>query len=56
MWPNKDKRLLTHGVDTYEWVDRQDWRATEVRLLEPVEDVGDVAVGHLVIHGDAPQR
>ena len=53
VWPNKDRKLLTHGVDTYEWVEPQDWRATEVRLLEHVQDVGDAAAGNLVIHGDA---
>lgn len=53
LWPNKDRRLLTHGADTYEWVDPHDWRATEVRLLEHVEDVGVQSDGNLVIHGDA---
>ncbi|QWC83707.1 site-specific DNA-methyltransferase [Nocardioidaceae bacterium] len=53
VWPNKEKRLLTHGSDTYEWVDPEDWRSSEVRLLEPVNDVGDASAGNLVIHGDA---
>jgi adenine-specific DNA-methyltransferase len=52
-WPNKDKKLLTHEADTYEWIEPRDWRATEVRLLEHVQDVGDIAASNLVIHGDA---
>lgn len=37
-WWNKDPSHLNHGVSTYEWVDGQDWRVKEVRLLNAVEE------------------
>ena len=52
-WSNKDRRLLSHGSQTYEWVDPSDWRVSEVRLLEHVMDVGEDPEHNLVIHGDA---
>ena len=52
-WTNKDMRLLSHGENTYEWVDRQDWRVSEVRLLNPVASVGDDDGSNLLIQGDA---
>jgi adenine-specific DNA-methyltransferase len=52
-WTNKDLRLLSHGVDTYEWVNLNDWRVTEVRTLRLVETVGDKGSGNLLIEGDA---
>jgi adenine-specific DNA-methyltransferase len=48
-----DKRLLSHGADTYEWVDPSDWRVSEVRLLESVETVGEKEPENLLVHGDA---
>lgn len=52
-WSNKDQRLLSHGADTYEWVDPSDWRVSEVRLLEPMSDYGEDPEQNLAIHGDA---
>lgn len=52
-WGNKSQRLLSHGVNTYEWVDPADWRVSEVRLLHPVAVVGDAACGNLLVTGDA---
>jgi adenine-specific DNA-methyltransferase len=52
-WANKDMRLLTHGADTYEWVDPHDWRVSEVRLLEHLDIVGDAGSGNLLVEGDA---
>ena len=51
-WSNKDMRLLSHGADSYEWVDPSDWRVSEVRLLSPVAEVGQDS-GNLLIEGDA---
>lgn len=51
-WKNKDKKLLNHGASTYEWVEPQDWRVSEVRLLTEVDHVGD-ETGNLLIEGDA---
>lgn len=39
-WANKDKALLSHGETGYEWVERDDPRASEVRLLYEVSVVG----------------
>lgn len=52
-WTNKDRRLLSHGQDRYEWVDSDDWRVAEVRLLDPVAKVGTTPDDNLLIHGDA---
>lgn len=52
-WGNKSQRLLSHGVNTYEWVHPADWRISEVRLLHPVAVVGDAACGNLLVTGDA---
>ena len=52
-WPNKGRRLLAHGDSTYEWVDADDWRATEVRRLHEVNTVGEPSSGNLLIEGDA---
>lgn len=52
-WANKDRRLLSHGDDTYEWVDAVDWRVSEVRLLNAGRDFGESSSDNLLIHGDA---
>jgi adenine-specific DNA-methyltransferase len=52
-WPNKDRRLLSHGEDTYTWVDPADWRVSEVRLFHHNRDVGEDPADNLLIHGDA---
>jgi len=52
-WANKDMRLLAHDDVSYEWVDPADWRVSEVRLLEHVDEVGDASSGNLLIRGDA---
>ena len=52
-WPNKGRRLLAHGSSTYEWVDPDDWRVTEVRQLDEVSVVGDPDPANLLIEGDA---
>ena len=52
-WVGKDRRLLSHGDDRYEWVDPADWRVSEIRLLHDVDTVGDPDSGNLLIHGDA---
>ena len=43
-WVGKDRRLLSHGDDRYEWVDPADWRVSEIRLLHDVDTVGDADV------------
>ncbi len=54
-WANKEKALISDGQGGYRWVDPDDWRAREIRLLEPVSLVGD-ATGtpsdNLLIRGD----
>ncbi len=55
-WANKDRALLSHGESGYEWVDRDDPRAREVRLLDEVGRVGEVngdASDNLLIRGDS---
>ena len=55
-WANKDKALLSHGASGYEWVQRDDPRANEVRLLGEVSLVGDAAGtpgDNLLIRGDS---
>jgi len=52
-WTNKDMRLLSHGGDTYEWVEPSDWRVTEVRPLRHIETVGEDGSGNLLVEGDA---
>lgn len=52
-WANKDRRLLSHGESTYEWVEAQDYRVAEVRLLENQGTFGDNPADNLLIHGDA---
>lgn len=54
-WANKDRSLVDDGKGGYRWVDPDDVRAREVRLLDPVSQVGD-AVGtptdNLLVRGD----
>ena len=55
-WANKDKALLSHGETGYVWVERDDPRAREVRLLDEVGRVGEVtgdASDNLLIRGDS---
>lgn len=52
-WTNKDLKLLSHGIDTYEWVQPDDWRITEVRTLNLIETIGEKGSGNLLINGDA---
>ncbi len=58
-WTNKDQRLLSHGEDTYEWTTPDDYRVSEVRLLQDVATVGETrkdaerAKDNLLIRGDA---
>ncbi len=52
-WYGKDRRLLSHGDDRYEWVDATDWRVSETRLLHDIDTVGDPGSGNLLIQGDA---
>ncbi len=55
-WANKDKALLSLGESGYEWVERDDPRVREVRLLDEAGRVGD-AIGtpadNLLIRGDS---
>lgn len=55
-WANKDRVLVSHGESGYEWVDPDDPRATEVRLLDECGRVGEVtgaASDNLLIRGDS---
>lgn len=60
-WANKDMALLSHGETGYEWVERDDPRAREVRLLDAVGSGEDGAVGevngtaadNLLVRGDS---
>lgn len=58
-WTNKNKALLSHEDESYEWVPRRDRRVAEVRLLRNAGTVGDVHADadrvedDLLIRGDA---
>lgn len=55
-WVNKDKALVPDGAGSYEWVERDDPRVIEVRLLQQVGRVGDVSgtpEDSLIIQGDS---
>lgn len=56
-WANKDKALLSLGESgCYEWVERDDPRVREVRLLDEVGRVGDAggaSTDNLLIRGDS---
>lgn len=54
-WANKDKSLVADGAGGYLWVDPDDVRAREVRLLDPVSRVGDAGgtpADNLLVRGD----
>lgn len=54
-WANKNDALISTTEGGYEWVDRSDPRANEVRLLDEVERVGEVSgtpSDNLLIRGD----
>ncbi|NWF28288.1 site-specific DNA-methyltransferase [Streptomyces sp. PKU-EA00015] len=58
-WINKDRSLISTQDGGYEWVDRDDIRVTETRLLRDVATVGEVhddlkrAEDNLLISGDS---
>ena len=55
-WANKEKALLSLGESGYEWVDRDDPRVREVRLLDETGRVGETTGNpgdNLLIRGDS---
>lgn len=55
-WVNKDKALVSDGHGGYEWIERGDPRVTEVRMLQPVGQVGEASgtvKDNLLIQGDS---
>lgn len=58
-WVGKDQALIGTGEGGYEWVDRDDPRVTEVRVLRDKDTVGDVSTAsnsvsdNLLIVGDS---
>ena len=57
-WVGKDRALLGTATGGYEWVERDDPRVVEVRLLHERDVVGDAAprsdgAGNLLVVGDA---
>jgi adenine-specific DNA-methyltransferase len=57
-WVGKDRALLGTDDGGYEWVDRNDPRVTEIRLLQCSESVGEppgepLASGNMLVVGDA---
>ncbi|WP_280500584.1 site-specific DNA-methyltransferase [Nocardia farcinica] len=55
-WVNKDQALVPDEQGGYAWVDRDDLRVTEVRLLHPAGSCGEVAGtpgDNLLIQGDS---
>lgn len=58
-WTNKDRTLLAHEDQTYEWVEPADYRVSEVRLLQDIALIGETrsessrAGENLLIRGDA---
>ncbi|MFE0811791.1 site-specific DNA-methyltransferase [Streptomyces sp. NPDC058794] len=58
-WINKDRSLISTQDGGYEWVDRDDFRVTETRLLRDVATVGEVhddlkrVKDNLLIAGDS---
>jgi adenine-specific DNA-methyltransferase len=54
-WVGKDQSLISDGAGGYRWVDPDDVRAREIRLLEPLGLVGDASGSpddNLLIRGD----
>ena len=54
-WVNKNKTLIVKDYDKgqYEWVEPNDYRVSEVRLLKEMEKVGDNSSDNLIICGDS---
>ncbi|NKY88167.1 site-specific DNA-methyltransferase [Nocardia veterana] len=55
-WVNKDQALVPNEQSGYSWVDRDDPRVTEVRLLQPAGIFGDASGtpdDNLLIQGDS---
>jgi adenine-specific DNA-methyltransferase len=55
-WVNKDQALVPTGDGSYQWVEREDPRLTEVRLLHQAAHVGEVTdtpSDNLLIQGDS---
>ena len=55
-WATKEKALLSLGESGYEWVDHDDPRVREVRLLDETDRVGETAGDsgdNLLIRGDS---
>lgn len=51
-WANKDLALVSTTDGGYEWVPPTDPRAAEVRVLDPVSEVGDPS-DNLLVRGDS---
>lgn len=51
-WANKERSVVADGEGGYLWVDPEDPRASEVRLLDDVSVVGD-ASDNLLVRGDS---
>ncbi len=54
-WVNKNKTLIVKDYEkgSYEWVDRNDYRVSEVRLFKEMEKVGENSADNLIIYGDS---
>lgn len=54
-WVNKNKTLIVSDYEKvkYEWVDRNDYRVSEVRLFKEVGKFGENATDNLIICGDS---
>lgn len=55
-WVNKDQALVPTGDGGYQWVERDDLRVSEVRLLHQAERIGEVTDtldDNLLIRGDS---
>lgn len=60
-WMNKDRSLISTPGGGYEWVERDDFRVTETRLLREVSSFGEIgddlkrAQDNLLISGDSSE-
>ena len=54
-WVNKNKTLIVKDYDKgqYEWVNHNDYRVSEVRLLKEIEKFGENSADNLIICGDS---
>lgn len=52
-WFNKDRSVVADAEGGYLWVDSTDPRAAEIRLLEPVTEVGETDSPNMLIRGDS---